>query len=147
MGPDDDSVGERLDELRLAAWSVGDVAFSGDGGLVWVVTGPNGENLIRASGPTLTAAWLAAYGQARALGMLGRRAMPSDGRGKGRGVGVSQKRIVRRGEPGPSRFRGTLLYSARIVCYTLGAFYPQLFRIRLTSDTLPSGATPCDCLV
>jgi hypothetical protein len=82
MGPDDDPVGERLDELRLAGWSVGDAAFTGgDGTLLWVVTGSNGENLIRAEGATRAAAWLAAREHARALGMLGGRRMPSDGRG------------------------------------------------------------------
>jgi hypothetical protein len=75
-------IGECLDELRRAGWSVGDSAFTGErGALSWVVTGSNGENLIRASGPTRAVAWLAACGQVRAMGMLGRRPMPSDGRG------------------------------------------------------------------
>jgi hypothetical protein len=43
MGYDDDQVGECLDELRHAGWSVGDAAFTGEGWrLVWVVTGSNG---------------------------------------------------------------------------------------------------------
>jgi hypothetical protein len=79
--PDDDPVGECLDELRRAGWSVGDAAFTGEGGLVWVVTGSNGENLIRAEGATRADAWLAACEQAMSLGMLGRRPMPPDGRG------------------------------------------------------------------
>jgi hypothetical protein len=82
MVPDGDPVGACLDELRLAGWSVVDAAFTGEvGALVWVVTGSNGENLIRAEGATRAAAWLTACGQARALGMLGWRGMPSDGRG------------------------------------------------------------------
>jgi hypothetical protein len=35
-----------------------------------VVSGSNGENLIRAFGPTADAAWLEAERQARELGML-----------------------------------------------------------------------------
>jgi hypothetical protein len=79
MASDADPVGECLDQLRRAGWSVGDAAFTGGEGLVWVVTGSNGENLIRAEGPTRAAAWIAACGQARALGMLRRRARPPDG--------------------------------------------------------------------
>jgi hypothetical protein len=56
-------------------------AFAGDGGLVLVVTGSDGENLIRAEGPTRAAAWLAASEQARAVGMLGPRPRPSTGGG------------------------------------------------------------------
>jgi hypothetical protein len=56
MFADDDPVGESLDQLRRAGWGVGDAAFTGEDGLVWVVTGANGENLIRAEGPTRAAA-------------------------------------------------------------------------------------------
>jgi hypothetical protein len=42
-------------------------------GPVWPVAGANGENLIRAEGPTRDAAWWAAVGQARADGMMGAR--------------------------------------------------------------------------
>jgi hypothetical protein len=64
---------ECVAELRRAGWSVGDTAFTtGSGGLVWVVSGHNGENLIRAEGPTSAAAWRSACDQARSLGMLGR---------------------------------------------------------------------------
>jgi hypothetical protein len=81
MGPDDDPVGECLDQLRRAGWSVGDAAFTGKGGaLVWGVTGSNGENLIRAEGPTRAAAWLAARIQVGALGMLGPRSRPLPGK-------------------------------------------------------------------
>jgi hypothetical protein len=37
---------------------------------VWVVSGHNGENLIRAEGPSGAAAWRAALEQARAVGMV-----------------------------------------------------------------------------
>src|SRR5262249_54033562 len=48
---------EDLAALRRACWSVGDTAFAIDsGGLVWVVSGHNGENLIRAEGATPAAA-------------------------------------------------------------------------------------------
>jgi hypothetical protein len=69
---DDDPVCEHLAELHRAGWSVGDAAFVTDaGGLVWVVSGHNGENPIRAEGLTPAVAWRAACDQARALGMLG----------------------------------------------------------------------------
>jgi hypothetical protein len=38
--------------------------------MIWVVTGRNGENLIRAEGLTEATAWRAALGQARAVGMV-----------------------------------------------------------------------------
>ncbi len=42
-----------LDALRRAGWSMGDAAFHAvGGGLVWVVSGYNGENQIRAEGST-----------------------------------------------------------------------------------------------
>jgi hypothetical protein len=64
------TAGAALIRLRQAGWSVGETAFSGPGGTTWVVSGSNGENLIRASGPTADAAWLEAERQARELGML-----------------------------------------------------------------------------
>ncbi len=59
-----------LIRLRRAGWSVGEAAFSGPRSTTWVVSGRNGENLIRAFGPTADAAWLEAERQARELGML-----------------------------------------------------------------------------
>jgi hypothetical protein len=44
----DDPVGDCIDAPRRAGWSIGDAAFTGPGGLVWLVTGHNGENLILA---------------------------------------------------------------------------------------------------
>jgi hypothetical protein len=62
-----------LSRLHRAGWSIGDVAFRDDEGrLVWLVSGSNGENLIRAEGATRDEAWGRAIDQARALGMLGR---------------------------------------------------------------------------
>jgi hypothetical protein len=34
--------------LRRTGWSVGDAAFAGPDGMAWLVSGTNGENLIRA---------------------------------------------------------------------------------------------------
>lgn len=62
-----------LARLHSAGWSVGDVAaHDGVGGLTWLVSGSNGENLIRAEGATRDGAWGRAIERARGLGMLGR---------------------------------------------------------------------------
>lgn len=59
-------------QLKRVGWSVGNTAVhTVDGQVVWIVGGSNGENLLRAEGPTCDAAWLAAVGQARELGMAG----------------------------------------------------------------------------
>jgi hypothetical protein len=66
-------VGEIIDALHRSGWTVGDAAFVGrTAERVWVVTGANGENRIRAAGLTELEAWQGALDQARALGMLGR---------------------------------------------------------------------------
>jgi hypothetical protein len=58
--------------LHRSGWSIGDAAFhDGAGGLLWLVSGANGENLIRAEGSTRSEAWGRALDQARGLGMLG----------------------------------------------------------------------------
>ncbi len=44
--------------------------FSGPGGLVWVVTGTNGENRIQAEGATCSEAWRRALDQVEVVGML-----------------------------------------------------------------------------
>jgi hypothetical protein len=62
---------ESYDRLHRAGWSIGDAAFAGPAGRVWVVSGRNGENLIRAEGPTEAIAWARAVEQAQAVGMLG----------------------------------------------------------------------------
>jgi hypothetical protein len=60
---------EALARPHRAGWSIGDDACAGDGGgLVWVDSGHNGENLIRAEGSTRDKAWVRAVEQ----GMLGR---------------------------------------------------------------------------
>jgi hypothetical protein len=62
---------ECLSALRRAGWTIGDTAFRlDDGRLVWLFSGQNGENLIRAEGATSAQAWLAAVEQARLPGML-----------------------------------------------------------------------------
>jgi hypothetical protein len=45
-----DDIADALDQLHAGGWSVGDTAFHDveNGGPVWVVTGTNGENQIRA---------------------------------------------------------------------------------------------------
>jgi hypothetical protein len=63
---------ELLAPLHRAGWSIGDTAFSTEsGGLAWVVSGSNGEDLIRAEGPTRDVAWRRAVERAREVGMLG----------------------------------------------------------------------------
>jgi hypothetical protein len=58
--------------LHAAGWSIGDAAFVGsDGSRHWLVSGSNGENLIRAEGVTRDEAWRKALEQARAVGMIG----------------------------------------------------------------------------
>jgi hypothetical protein len=56
--------------LKRAGWSIGDTAFVGTKGSTWVVSGSNGENLIRAHGATHGEAWEEAIRQAREVGML-----------------------------------------------------------------------------
>jgi hypothetical protein len=71
------SVSAILARLHRADWSIGDAAFQCEGGrLVWLVSGHNGENLIRADGLTRAAWWWAACRQAEAVGMLARRWSP-----------------------------------------------------------------------
>jgi hypothetical protein len=48
------------------------------GGVVWLVTGCNGENVIRAEGPTRDAAWRDAIGQAQAAGMIEAEPVPPE---------------------------------------------------------------------
>jgi hypothetical protein len=52
-----------LEQLHHAGWSVGvSAAVTTPGHLVWLVTGHNGENLIRAEGATEADAWHGAVG-------------------------------------------------------------------------------------
>lgn len=59
--------------LKRAGWSIGDTALAREaGGRVWVVSGRNGENVVRTEGRTRDEAWRAAIEQARAAGMCKR---------------------------------------------------------------------------
>jgi hypothetical protein len=58
--------------LRRCGWNVGETAFSGPHGTTWVVSGSNGENIIRATDPTQSATWAEAERQALELGMVDR---------------------------------------------------------------------------
>ena len=55
--------------LHRAGWTIGDATVATSEGLVWLVWGRNGENLIRAEGRTRDEAWEEAVAQARAVGM------------------------------------------------------------------------------
>ena len=60
-------------DLDEAVWSIGDMAYKRPaGGLVWLVSGANGENQIRAEGATQDEALKLAADQARAVGMHSR---------------------------------------------------------------------------
>jgi hypothetical protein len=65
-------IADALGQLHRAGWSVGDVASSdGAGGLAWLVSGSNGEYLIRAEGRTRAEAWGRTLDRAQSPGMLG----------------------------------------------------------------------------
>jgi hypothetical protein len=52
-----DNIADALDRLHAGGWNVGDTAFFVEGGgLVHVVTGSDGENMIRAKGATCSEA-------------------------------------------------------------------------------------------
>ncbi len=76
-----DEIAAALDRLHAGGWSVGDTAFFDveDCGPVWVVTGSNGETIIRAEGATRPEAWRRALDQAAAVGMLPGRPRPARG--------------------------------------------------------------------
>ena len=61
---------EAYRRLHRAGWSLGIYSLAGPHGVVCVVEGLNGENLIRGEGTTLGAAYLSACDQARAVGIL-----------------------------------------------------------------------------
>ena len=60
------SVDESRDRLHHAGWSIGEAG----GAAVWIVTGTNGENMIRAEGCSQAEAWWRACEQAAVVGML-----------------------------------------------------------------------------
>jgi hypothetical protein len=64
---------EAFARLHRAGWTVGEVAtLTRAGRKLWLVTGTNGENAIRAEGTSQDEAWHQACEQAAAVGMLGR---------------------------------------------------------------------------
>jgi hypothetical protein len=72
-----------VEQLEQAGWSIGDVALRGEGGgLVWIVLGRRGSDLLMVSGPTRVAAWRRALDQAPAVGMLPGRPRPARGEGR-----------------------------------------------------------------
>jgi len=56
--------------LHQSGWTIGDTAFRDGSGVVWLVTGLNGENRIRAESATQDEAWHRAVEQTAAVGML-----------------------------------------------------------------------------
>jgi len=66
---------EAYRRLHRAGWTLGIYSLAGPNGVVCVVEGSNGENMIRGEGETLVAAYRSACDQARAAGMLGRAEM------------------------------------------------------------------------
>jgi hypothetical protein len=75
------SVDESFDRLHRAGWSIGEIA----GSALWVVTGTNGENVMKAELKTQAEAWYRATLRAEAVGMLA----PSRTRGF-QALGMSQ---------------------------------------------------------
>jgi hypothetical protein len=70
---DSDPIDEAIRQLHRAGLSIGDTAFTTDAGVVaWVVSGTNGQAVIRAEGSTRAEAWIRAVEQARSPGMIGR---------------------------------------------------------------------------
>jgi hypothetical protein len=64
--------------LHAAGWTVGHVAVHSTSGLVWIVSGTNGENRVEGRGGTQNEAWHNAVLQAEAMGMAGlSRSTPS----------------------------------------------------------------------
>jgi hypothetical protein len=64
-----EAIENAFDRLHRAVWSIGSTAVAWTaGGLAWVVSGANGENVIRAVCSTEGESWRAALGQARSLG-------------------------------------------------------------------------------
>jgi hypothetical protein len=64
------TVDESLDCLSRAGWSVGHVGALGLHGLVWCLSGTNGENTLEARGSSLAKAYWRTCCLARELGLL-----------------------------------------------------------------------------
>ena len=74
------NVASLVEQLQQAGWSIGDVALLGEGGgLVWIVLGRRGPDLLMVSGATRVEAWWHALDQAMAVGMLPGRPRPARG--------------------------------------------------------------------
>jgi hypothetical protein len=54
-------------ELRQRGWSIGDMAYRGDGGVVWTVYAHRGEHQILVRSPTQADAWSEALWHALAV--------------------------------------------------------------------------------
>jgi hypothetical protein len=61
---------ESFARLHRAGWSVGDTSVITATGIVRIVSGVNGENVLEARAATQAEAWYRASQQAKALGML-----------------------------------------------------------------------------
>jgi hypothetical protein len=61
---------QAYDRLQRAGWTLGIYSLAGPNGVLVVVEGVNGENVIRGEGQSLEAAYRSACDQARAVGML-----------------------------------------------------------------------------
>jgi hypothetical protein len=64
---------EVYEQLHRAGWTLGIYSLADRHGVVCMVEGVNGENMIPGKGDTLEAANLSACDLARAVGMLGRQ--------------------------------------------------------------------------
>ncbi|MGE5756304.1 MAG: hypothetical protein ACM35G_11435 [Planctomycetaceae bacterium] len=75
---DQGNVAALVEPLEQAGWSIGDVALRGEGGgLIWIVLGRCGSDLLMVSGATRLEAWRRALDQAAAFGMLPGRPRPA----------------------------------------------------------------------
>jgi hypothetical protein len=79
MHDQNNDIAAALDRLHAGGWSIGDTAFHDieHGRVVWVISGTNGENQIRAEGATRPKAWRRALDQAAAVSMLPGRPRPA----------------------------------------------------------------------
>jgi hypothetical protein len=69
-----------VEQLQQAGWSIGDVVLRGEGGgLVWIVLGRCGSDLLMVSGATYREAWRRALDQAVEVGILPGRPRPALG--------------------------------------------------------------------
>src|SRR5512135_2472193 len=72
------NVAALVEQIEQAGWSIGDVALRGEGGgLIWIVLGRCGSDLLMVSGATCSEAWRRALDQAAEVGMLPGRPRPA----------------------------------------------------------------------